>query len=169
MSLATDTRYCVVMEKADRDLNFAITHERFAGSDWAKIKSYCRDLLRALNHLHTRVRMQLYCSHSAPLLPCLDVLDRSLRPSCSTGAPLVLLYDGIVSTFLLGFLEALAPVYRPLPPPSCHATSHQPLLTCPLPPPPPPPHTHTQPCFFRTSSTAISSPSTPCAWARLGS
>ena len=63
------------MEKAERNLNSALTHERFAGMDWAKIRAIGRDVLKALNHLHLKVSSWLPFPHHG-----------TLRPSASSSA-----------------------------------------------------------------------------------
>ena len=42
----------MVLERADRDLHTAITHERFAGRDSLKVRSIASEVLKALRHMH---------------------------------------------------------------------------------------------------------------------
>jgi hypothetical protein len=46
--------YCIVMEKADRNLQVSILSDGYAGKDWEKIRSIARQLCFSVNHLHHR-------------------------------------------------------------------------------------------------------------------
>ena len=72
------------MEKAERDLNSALTHERFAGMDWAKIRAIGRDVLKALNHLHLKVSLWLPFPHGTLCPSASSSAYPTLSYLCST-------------------------------------------------------------------------------------
>uniref|UniRef100_A0A061QGB0 Serine threonine protein kinase n=2 Tax=Tetraselmis sp. GSL018 TaxID=582737 RepID=A0A061QGB0_9CHLO len=46
--------FCLVMERADRNLASALTHENFAGENWDYIRIIARDLISAADHMHAK-------------------------------------------------------------------------------------------------------------------
>jgi serine/threonine protein kinase len=44
--------YCLVMEKADRNLQVSVLSDGYAGKDWEKIRTIARQLCHSVEHLH---------------------------------------------------------------------------------------------------------------------
>jgi serine/threonine protein kinase len=44
--------YCLVMEKADRNLQVSVQSDGYAGKDWEKIRGIARQLCHSVQHLH---------------------------------------------------------------------------------------------------------------------
>ena len=44
--------YCIVMEKADRNLQVSVLSDGYAGKDWEKIRGIARQLCYSVQHLH---------------------------------------------------------------------------------------------------------------------
>ena len=74
---SAEYQYCLVLERADANLNHALTHERFAAGEWPLVRKIATDLVHALDHLHAHVRCRTSrandrsvvaraCAHSPP-------------------------------------------------------------------------------------------------------
>mmetsp|Transcript_8728 Transcript_8728/g.25158 ORF Transcript_8728/g.25158 Transcript_8728/m.25158 type:complete len:627 (-) Transcript_8728:126-2006(-) len=75
------------MPRADRSLCVAIAHERFAGSDWIRVRAIAADLLQALDHLHSRgvIHGDLKPQNAMRVGETWQLID--LDVSCELGAP----------------------------------------------------------------------------------